>query len=410
VKGYDPNGVQLFTSSNNGLSGSAASFSYSNLTRGSGVQIKANVRRISSSITDVVTVSDVVHMRPDLVALRIDGPPNALVGLPVNFHAFIMERNGDVGARASCVLYVDGAAADRADGIWVDAGGVVDCAMTHSFTTWGTHALEVRVENVRPGDYDEANNSATASIQILEEFRGFQLQANSIVANSWTRSISTLTTLEGIEETWDQTTSSQGQTQFGMMMGLVHRKLTFPVAMHGEMGTNGTVVNTLDETLLTSQPVYWYPEGWIASCGTSFRTSSDLYICTFDAGPLVGFSTIQYDWSGAEVRYHSVSYVTYWDPTGANNLGESYIVNDFTDSRPMFTFGPDFQGRLSIQGADDAAPTVGMGTVSLPPYSYDYDYTDPGCSTTPVSMSCTETHLHGAGVLGFISFGNWQVP
>ncbi|HJQ11616.1 MAG TPA: hypothetical protein VJ840_11365, partial [Gemmatimonadaceae bacterium] len=113
VKGYDPNGVQLFTSSNNGLSGSTASFSYSNLTRGSGVQVKANVRRIGSSNTDVVAVADVVHMRPDLVALRIDGPANGLIGWPVNFDAFIMERNGDVGARASCVLYVDGIAADR---------------------------------------------------------------------------------------------------------------------------------------------------------------------------------------------------------------------------------------------------------------------------------------------------------
>ena len=410
VKGYDPRGVQLFTSTNSGLSGTTASFPYSNLTRGSGVQVKANVK--TGSKTEVVTVSDVVHLRPDLVPLRIDGPPNALVGSPVNFHAFIMERNGDVGARTSCVLYVDGAAADRADGIWVDAGRVVDCAMTHSFNAVGTHALEVRVENVQPADYDDSNNSTTGSIQIVElaEFRGFQLQANSIVQDSWTRYISTLTTLEGIVETWDQTTSQQGQSQFGSMMGLVHRKLTFPVTMHGEMATNGVTVNILDETIATSEPAYWYPVEFGASCGTSFRPSTNLYICTFDSGDLAGYSTIQYDWSGADVRYHSVSYVTYWDPTCANNLCERYVINDFADSRPMVTFGPDFQGSLSIQAADDAIPTVGTGTVSLPPYSYDYDYTDPGCSTTPVSMSCTETHLHGAGVLGFISFGNWQVP
>jgi hypothetical protein len=48
-----------------------------------------------------------------------------------------------------------------------------------------------------------------------------------------------------------------------------------------------------------------------------------------------------------------------------------------------------------------------MATVSLPPYSYDYDYSDPGCSTTPVSRSCTETHLHGSGILGYIDFGSW---
>ena len=409
VKGYDPRGVQLFTSTNNGLSVSTASFPFSNLTRGSQVQVRANVRDVTQTRTDVVAVTDVVHLRPDLTALRIDGPVNALIGAPVNFTASIMERNGDVGARASCVLYADGTAVDRADGIWVDAGGVVACAMSHIFTTTGTHSLEVRVENVRPGDYDDANNTATASINIVQpyEFRAISFQAQSSVDNSWTRYISTLTTLEGIVETWDQTTSTQGPSQFASMTGLIERKLTFPVAMHGEMATNGTNVNTLDETLTTSEPAYWYPVEWGASCGTSFGASTDLYICTFEGGDLAGHSTIQYDWFGADVRYHTVSYVTYWDPTCANNLCERYIVNDYSQVAPMFTFGPDFQGRLSIQGAVDTSPTSAMATVSLSPFSYDYDYTDPGCSTTPVSMSCSESHLHGAGISGFVSFGSW---
>jgi hypothetical protein len=409
VKGYDPSGAQLFTSTNNGLSSGTASFPYSGLARGNRVQVKAVVRDVSGSKNDAVTVNDVVHMRPDLVALRIEGPTNALIGVPVNFTAFIMERNGDLGARASCVLYVDGTAVDRADGIWVDASGVVACAMTHIFTAGGTHALEVRIENVRPGDYDDSNNRATSSIDIVQlaEFRAGSLQANSIVYNSWNRYIYPLTTLEGIEETWDQTIATQGPMQSAIMIGLIERKLTFPVTMHGEMATNGTIVNTLDETLATSEPAYWYPEGWGASCGTSFRPNTDLFICTFDSGDLAGQSTIQYGWWGADVRYHSVSYVTYWDPTCANNLCERYIVSDYSQIGPMFTFGPDFQGRLSVQGAVDAFPTAAMATVSLSPYSFDYDYSAPGCSTTPVSMSCTESHLHGAGVLGYINFGSW---
>jgi hypothetical protein len=190
-------------------------------------------------------------------------------------------------------------------------------------------------------------------------------------------------------------------------LALVDRSLTFPVTMHGEMATNGTTVNTLDQALATSEPAYWYPPEWEASCGTYFDGTTDLFICTFDGGPLAGLTTIQYDHTGADVRYHSVSYVTYWDPTCANNLCERYIVNDGTDSRPMVTFGPDFQGRLSVQGAGDAFPTAGMATILFSPYSYDYDYTDPGCSTTPVSKSCTESHLHGAGVVGSIVFGDW---
>jgi hypothetical protein len=408
VKGYDPKGVQLFTSTNNGISGSTASFSYSNLTRGSGVQVKANVRSINSSHTDVVTVSDVVHARPDLTALRIEGPATGLVGWPVTFHAFIMERLGDLGARASCVLYVDGTAADRSDGIWVDAGGLVDCKMAHAFSNAGNHAIELRVENVRPGDYDDTNNSATASIQIVQpgEFRGLFASANSIVDNSWTRFFYTNTTPEGIVETWDQTVSSQGQSQSGLMQGLIERKLTFPVTMHGEMATNGTTITTLDVTLNTSEPAYWYPTEWGASCGTFFGATTDLFVCTFESGVLAGFSTIQYDWAGADVHYHSEAYVTYWDPTCANNLCERYVVDDRTDNtRPLVTFGPDFLARLSVQGAVDAVPTAGTATLTFEPYSYDSDFSN--CSTAPVILPCSEGHGHGAGVVGSIVLGSW---
>jgi hypothetical protein len=408
VKGYDPGGAQLFTSTNTSLSASTVSFPYSGLARGSRVQVKAVVRDINAR-NEVVTVNDVVRTRPDLMALRVDGPTKALVGWPVNFHASIMERQGDLGARASCVLYVDGTAVDRTDGIWVDAGGVVACEMTHVFTTLGPRAIELRVENVSPGDYDEANNRVMGSVDIVQpaEFRAFSLQAHSVLNNTWTRHISTLTTSEGIEETWDQTTTVQGPSQFGSMTGLIERKLTFPVTMHGEMATNGTTVNTLDRTLPTSEPAYWYPAEWGASCGTSFGPSTNLYICTFDGGDLGGHSTIQYDWFGADIRYHSVSYVTYWDPTCANNLCERYIVNDYSQIGPMFTFGPDFRGGLSVQGVIDAVPTAATATVSLSPFNIDYDFSDPGCSTTPVSMSCMESHHHITGMMGYIDFGSW---
>ena len=409
VKGYDPKGIQLFTSANNGLSASTASFEYSNLTRGSGVQVKANVRAVGGGNNQVVTVNDIVHLRPDLVALRVASPANALIGWPVVINAFIMERHGDLGARASCVLYVDGVAADRSDGIWVDAGGTVDCALAHHFSTAGTHALEVRVENVQPGDYDDSNNRATASIEIVQptEFRAFALQAQSADNNSWSRFISRLTTIDGTEETWDQTISTRGVFQSAIMTGVVERTLTFPVVVHGAMETNGTRVNTLNETVLTSVSAYWYPTEWGAACGVINRPNIDLYVCTFENAPLAGMSNVQYDWWGADVRYHSNSYVTYFDPTCENNLCERYEVSDWSQIGPMFTFGPDFSGRLSVQGSSDDVPTAAMLTVQLSPFTSDYDYTDPGCASTPVLTSCSELHLHSVGVSGYIDFGNW---
>ena len=65
---------------------------------------------------------------------------------------------GDLGATADCILSADGTVVDRVSDMWVDAGGVVTCHFTATFTTPGQHALHVAVGNVRPGDYDMTNN------------------------------------------------------------------------------------------------------------------------------------------------------------------------------------------------------------------------------------------------------------
>src|SRR5918999_2053820 len=187
VKGYSPAGTHFLTRNHTNLDGGgAASFPYAGLARGTPLQVQAIVRDIDGARSTVVTVTDAVRMRPDLVALRLDGPAETPVGAAVDFQAFIRERKGEVGAPAGFVLYVNGVAADRVDGIWVDAGGGVVCAMTHRFSEVGTHALEVRVENVRPGDFDDANNRATASIRAVgpSEFAAYSVQAWSGVDNS----------------------------------------------------------------------------------------------------------------------------------------------------------------------------------------------------------------------------------
>ncbi len=61
-------------------------------------------------------------------------------------------------SRAACVLSVDGIEADGADPIWVDAGGLVSCAFTHTFETTGTKSLSVQIADPSPSDYDTDNN------------------------------------------------------------------------------------------------------------------------------------------------------------------------------------------------------------------------------------------------------------
>ena len=152
IKTFGPNGVHLTTTNHNRLkNGGFALYSLSHLTQRGAVQVQANVSGIDPTRNDVVTVTEVIKLRPDLAAQSLSAPDQAIVNTPVNISAIVHELNGDVGARASCVLSVDGSEVDRASGIWVDAGGTVSCAFTHRFEQVGARALSVAVTQVTPG-------------------------------------------------------------------------------------------------------------------------------------------------------------------------------------------------------------------------------------------------------------------
>ena len=104
----------------------------------------------------MVTTS--VQKRPDLVAQRIVTPSRVPVNIPVQMIGIIAEVNGQIGARADCVLYADDVEIDRSSAIWVDSGDSVSCAFSPTFSTPGVVDLKVKAESVTPGDWDSANN------------------------------------------------------------------------------------------------------------------------------------------------------------------------------------------------------------------------------------------------------------
>jgi hypothetical protein len=406
VKAFSPSGELAFTDNYDGLS-ATATYPYTTLPHGAALQVQSLVGGIDDPRADVVTVGTAVRLRPDLVASRLEAPADAPIGAAVNLQGFIVERNGEVGARADCVLYVDGTAVDRANGIWVDAAGNVACAMTHAFTEAGTYSLELRVENVRPRDFDDTNNSVTTSISIVAPsgFAAYSFQAWSVTDSSWWHSVSTLTQWDGTVETWDQTYTRQGVSQFASVNGLIPRMLDYnsPITFRGEMSTNGATVNAVDLTYPALAFVDWQ-QGY---CGFTydFNTRAATYICVYTGGRLAGYTHVQYDWSGADIRYHSDSYVYYWDPSG--QLHETWYSNDWTDVAPMVTLGPDFSGRLSVQGVNDPEPLTAQATVRFEPTDLRFDYVDPRCSTIPASPGCFELHAHTFGSMGYVAYGSW---
>jgi hypothetical protein len=404
VKGFTPSGRLGLTKTYSGLTGSAASVDLPAAPRGMALQVQALVQGAGGPRTDVVNVADVVHYRPDLAATHLSLPDQAPNGVPVNIQATIQERNGDVGARADCVLYVDGVAADRADGIWVDAGGTVDCYMAHVFSEQRNYAVEMRVENVLPGDFDGANNAVSRPIAIIPPngLGFFGVSAQSAVEDAWWRNVYTFTTWDGIEETYDQTYHVSGPLQIGDASALIPRTLTFPITFHGTMSTNGATVNTMDQTYET--PDWTDDQG---SCVRTYdiATGNATYLCAYTGGYLSGYTWLQYDGAaGAQVHYLTQSYVTYWDPSG--QLNAQWIYEDYWDSRPMTTWGTDFTVWVSLQGADDAVPATAQMTVPLEPWELRADYSGGDCSTLG-NVGCYEAHFHSVGVLGYGAWGEW---
>jgi hypothetical protein len=172
---------------NNLNQGGTFTFTVPGLVLDQNVQIQANVKGVDPKRTDVVTVKGAVALRPDLSVLGVLAPAKAKPGLPISISASVAELNGDTAANGDCVLFVDGVEVDRQSGIWVAAGATVGCTFSHTFTTVGSHQLRVEVSNVAPADYSLDNNSAEASIQIVNPampFSSYTASANEIARTS----------------------------------------------------------------------------------------------------------------------------------------------------------------------------------------------------------------------------------
>ena len=149
LKLYTLNGSLQTTNNYNGLNTPTYQVRLADRARGSNIQVQGSITT-GGKHTDVITVTETVKVRPDLRVDGITAPSQALPSSPVNISAMISEINGDVGARADCVLSVDGVEADRAHGIWVVAGRSVSCLFIHTFPATGTSRLTVSAVSTAP--------------------------------------------------------------------------------------------------------------------------------------------------------------------------------------------------------------------------------------------------------------------
>jgi hypothetical protein len=274
---------------------------------------------------------------------------------------------------------------------------------TITFATTGTHKVEVRVENVQPGDFDNSNNSASTTVRVVEPngYAAYSLQAHDYTVNNSFRFV---TLFNGILS--DQRETETGREQFASFVGLIPQALAFPIRLQGEFATNGAPIDVTDDTFDSAPFVDWQP----GYCDSHFSAvaNSDTFVCVYTGGYLAGQTVVQYDWSGQAIRYHSDTYSKVW---GDDTSEPSYQASDFEVNTPLVTFGPDLTGRLAIySGGGDTPVASAVNAISLSPDVQRLDVISPSCTPDLFPpVTCFESHFLLTGNFGYTDFGSWPV-
>jgi len=344
VKAFAPSGQLLFTTTYNNLAANPFTASYTGLVPGVTFQVQANVRGIDGRRTDVVTAVGVPLVRaPDVAVTGVTAPVSALAGMPTVVSATVAELNGDLGARADCVLYVDGAEADRAGGIWVDAGDVVSCAFTTTFTTVGNRALDVRAETVSPADYNRSNNAASASVQVIAPSTSPTAPAVSYSASA---SDLVFTVRDSFMTRWTFVPSGQlfqliesdrdesGRMQEAAFNATIGTAVGFPLTrVELAQASGGRLLHSARYDDLAADP----GSGSGASCVVrGLGTGVEFYMCAHR----IGFTALTYLRHAGTVTYLSFDYTSFWN--GATYDEDTYVDNGSITVGTVVPFGPTY--------------------------------------------------------------------
>jgi hypothetical protein len=237
------------------------------------LHLQANVAGIDGTRTDVVSADEMVKYRPDLAVDEVRAPQRAMPGTAFVVDAVVHELNGDLGARANCVLSADGVELDRANGIWVDAHDSVGCSFRAVLNTMGAHTLTVSVTGVEPGDWDDGNNSASAPISIAEPFEYYDFGAQE--SDRVNRQIIDWpgTHEEAVNDEWQQWYAFYGNRMTEMNVDALR--------MHVVESTNGQVVTEKwsDTMAIRNRTHEDYGDGATNDCVSGFDDYTTFSAC-----------------------------------------------------------------------------------------------------------------------------------
>jgi hypothetical protein len=385
------NGTEDETQAYNNLkAGGYWSHTYTGLAHNQAVRVDTNITNLDPR-TDVVTTNDTVKKRPDLSALRLDGPQKAYPNQQVTFTATVGELNGDVGANADCVLSADGHQVDQSQGIWVDAAGTVSCTFQTSFSTTGTKHLSVSVASVVPGDWDTSNNAAQTTIDIVDPTVKLHVYFNAYSNHS--THIGTETYTDPASSS--STAYSNAYTYSGMYMDAYtyDHQFAFPAQQVSlNLTADGNDAYTNDFASVMGSAQTYYDE----TCQYGFQNDGYVNLCS---GP--SWTSIWGEIYGNAATYYSNSITTSCSSAGCTT--NSWISNSaYLEGNP-FVLG--HSNVLTVKLADSAGtqfsgstdPAIGNTSTWSNPYSNCWGYGWYYGGTSCDNGTDTETYTYANG-------------
>lgn len=346
--------------------GGTFSAEFSDFQRGHSLQVQANLRGIDGSRTNVVTVTDLVKLRPDLQVEQINAPSRVAAGAPVHILALVGEANQDVGATANCVLYVDGSEADRVQGLWIDAGDSVSCEFVQIFSTPGAKQLKVALEQVQPADYDLSNNEKTASIEVIGSRLPFEYEASvgwlEYGYDSYNRGWYSLD--RSGEPDWKYDYIYKTNSQWAVLLGVAPKAVGFPVEELSVSHATGSELFERTYTNLTADSVFTVGTTNYA-CSLQSDLGVNTTLCSY-TDPVTGVAQTSVDThrQGGKVVFYSRYYNKLY-PGNSYEDSYSYIPPGFV------TFGSSYQLKVSLKNGEDS---FGADvTVDLTPFDMTYN-------------------------------------
>lgn len=379
----------------------------------------------------MVTVVETVKLRPDLAVQSLVLPSSAMLSQPVNISANIVELNGDASATTTCVLAIDGNNVDQANNVYVDAGGSISCAFVYTFSTTGSHTIQVTATNVVPADWEPSNNSTSGAITInnpgtAEHAWGYFSGSSTSQSAS---SSHELWYLGNVQENSSYTYSLGVNDQFSQVYlysvgcsGSTNASLwQFPVNLTYSDTMDGTVVDSYTDTGISGNISSGPLEGILCNSTLASYTSqqsvdySSNHWNYLAAGQYYdGASNVVYAYQSVtatrnvgDVTYFSYGYqCLYWNsPSGTcNNPSDYYAWNTSSGTVTAIPVGSTWVPSVTVQ---DAAGSTFSGSITVPlstggytnnqPYAcYNYGpdangYTYQNCS----SFNYTYTQTNG---------------